>query len=124
MDLLNMTLTLREQVDTLLEKYKEGSPPEDLRDRAFFQQVKEETTPAYDMAQKWTEQAIEFVKQHETKVHFQQILSTKDNLELLLMHSYYIDVKLKRYMELNYSVRYVFDLLTDDLKAFMKENEQ
>ncbi|MDC3415338.1 DUF1798 family protein [Aquibacillus salsiterrae] len=111
MDFLALTNELERTFAQLKDKYLTSEKPLDKRDQAFFNYVKEETTPLYKMIQQWETLAETFVKRREVGVHPQQVVSTKENLELLLLHSYYIDVKRKRYMELYQSIQYVFDLL-------------
>ncbi|CDQ39841.1 MULTISPECIES: DUF1798 family protein [Virgibacillus] len=115
MNLIEQTETLKRYLDNLKYHYEQNDPPENRKDRALFLQVKEETTPIYDRLQQWETLALQFVKERKVNVHPQQIVSTKENMELLLMHSYYIDVRRKRYMELNHSVIYIFDQLMDEL---------
>ncbi|MBM7569866.1 DUF1798 family protein [Aquibacillus albus] len=115
MNLTKTTRDLKRILEELKAHYLENEKPEDKRDKAFFEFVKHKTTPVYERLKKWEDEALEFVKNREVHVHPQQIASTKENMELLLLHSYYIDVKRKRYMELNQSVHYVLDILLNDL---------
>jgi hypothetical protein len=115
MDLKQKTLELQTHVLNLKERYLTNEQPEDKKDKDFFAFVKEETTPIYLLNQGWEEEAKQFVQNRDVQVHPQQIASTSENIELLLLHSYYIDVKKKRYMELHNSVLYVFDLLLNDI---------
>ena len=111
----DLTNQLREELEYLKNRYFSHEKPENKRDRDFFTFVKEQTTPKYKVIKQWEKEALEHVKQRSIQVHPQQIVSTSENLELLLMHSYYIDARKKRYMELYKSVHYVFDLiLTND----------
>lgn len=116
MDIEKQTIDLKEYLQALKDNYEENDPPENKKNIAFFNNVKSRTEPIYVALTTWETDALEVVKQRKVNVHPQQITSTKENMELLLMHSYYIDVKRKRYMELNHSVRYVFDLLIRDLE--------
>ena len=116
MELQQLTEKLSNELDTLLTYYETHEPPQDLRDKTFFLFVKEVTNPIYELLEDWEEKALDFVKQHKKNLHPHQIVSTKENMELLLMHTYYIDVKRKRYMELNFSVHYVFGILLEELE--------
>ena len=115
MNLQKNTLTLKKELNQLLEHYQLNEAPKDLRDKEFFQFVKMTTNPTYELLDIWEEEALEQIKKHQLRVHPHQVVSTKENMELLLMHSYYVDVKEKRYMELNYSIHYVLDILLEDL---------
>ncbi|AXI09321.1 DUF1798 family protein [Oceanobacillus sp. 143] len=115
MELLKQTETLREHLDYLRGQFEHATPPENVKDRSFFEKVKEETTPIYDLIANWEENALQKVKEQKVTVHPQQITSTKENMELLLMHSYYKDARRKRYMELYNSVIYIYDQIIREL---------
>ncbi|AIF43602.1 DUF1798 family protein [Virgibacillus sp. SK37] len=116
MDLQDITKTLKHHLILLKNKYEMNEPPASMRDKSFFQQVKEETTPIYDLLEEWEALGLQTVKERKVNVHPHQITSTKENMELLLMHSYYVDVKRKRYMELYNSITYIFDQLIEELQ--------
>ncbi|GGM23145.1 hypothetical protein GCM10011351_06240 [Paraliobacillus quinghaiensis] len=115
MDLKQLTIQLRSELEGLKANYLQQEKPENKRDKVFFEYVKEKTTPVFQLIEEWEVLASSYVKNREVNVHPQQVVSTKENLDLILMHSYYIDVKRKRYMELYRSVHYVFDLILEDL---------
>ncbi|SES79834.1 protein of unknown function [Oceanobacillus limi] len=115
MNLANRTQKLKDELDRLKRIYEKNEPPENRSDKVFFSKVKENTTPIYDSLGIWEEQALAIVKEKKINVHPHQITSTRENMELLLMHSYYVDVRRKRYMELNKSVHYIFDQLLHEI---------
>lgn len=115
MDVKQITLELKTDLARLKHRYETSEKPQNKRDRDFFQFVKQETTPLYEKIHLWEELASAFVKRREAKVHPQQVASTTENMELLLLNSYYIDAKRNRYMDLYQSVLYVFDALLDDV---------
>ncbi|HLR01472.1 MAG TPA: DUF1798 family protein [Virgibacillus sp.] len=113
--LIDQTYKLKDELDRLKDYYLTHEPPESKNDKPFFMMVKETLEPIYQALEKWEEDALHSAKQRQTNVHPQQITSTKENMDMLLLHSYYIDVKRKRYMEMNHSIHYVFDQLLRDL---------
>ncbi|GAA0600082.1 hypothetical protein GCM10009001_15590 [Virgibacillus siamensis] len=115
MNLKLQTEQLRQHLQQLKNNYEENDPPEDRRDKEFFLMVKSQTEPIYQMLDHWEEEALAMVQERKVSLHPHQVTSTKENMGLLLMHSYYIDVKRKRYMELNHSVNFIFDQLINDL---------
>ncbi|WP_245837227.1 DUF1798 family protein [Virgibacillus phasianinus] len=115
MDIKEQTIELKKQLQVLKENYEKNNPPENKKDKQFFMDVKRKTEPVYAMLETWESDVLAIVKQRKVNVHPHQVTSTRENMELLLMHSYYIDVKRKRYMELNHSVLYIFDQLLSDL---------
>ncbi|WP_100010823.1 DUF1798 family protein [Lentibacillus sediminis] len=115
MDLTEQTKQLKQHIDWLKDRYETTPAPENRKDKQLFMRVKEETTPIYDLLENWETEALKAVKARNVNVHPQQIASTKENAELFMMHSYYIDVRRKRYMELHRSIHYIFDQLLREL---------
>lgn len=115
MELKFKTELLKKHLDQLLEIYEANQPPESMSDKHFFLKVKESTQPIYDLLKEWETTALDFAKQRKVTIHPHQIISTKENMELLILHSYYVDTRRKRYMELNHSSHYIFDQLLRDL---------
>ncbi|MFD1068132.1 YppE family protein [Oceanobacillus locisalsi] len=121
MKLREQTEQLNQYLDALRERFENEEAPPDRKDRDFFNMVKTETAPVYDALEMWERDASAAVKERKAAVHPNQIQSTRENMELLLMHSYYLDVRRKRYIELYTSIRYVFDLLLDTLEEDEKQ---
>lgn len=116
MDFINLTEQLKIELTKLKDIFLLAEKPDNKRDPAFFAHVKEQTTPLFAMKDEWEQAINTLIQERRVNVHPQQVVSTKENMELLFMHSYYIDVKKQRYMELNKSVFYVFDLALESLK--------
>ncbi|QGH37003.1 DUF1798 family protein [Gracilibacillus salitolerans] len=114
--LLTYIEELEKKLGRLKEYYLTHERPENKRDPQFFAFVKENTEPVFETIDQWYEEALNFVKNRNVNVHPQQVESTAENIKLLLLHSYYVDVRRKRYMELHQSVMYVFDLLKNDMQ--------
>ncbi|WP_041450128.1 YppE family protein [Amphibacillus xylanus] len=91
----------------LRDRFLHHEAPEDPRDSDFFQMVKAETEPYFNLVAKWEELALDAVKSRKVIVHPQQIEATRENFELILLHSYYIDEKPKKFMELVQAIDYV-----------------
>lgn len=117
MCLMTETEQLKQQLDALKTIYEIDGDPVDMKDKHFFLSVKEATLPFYTLIESWEEATLEIVKERTVNLHPHQIASTRENYELILMHSYYKDVKRKRYMELNYSIHYIFDQLLEELRS-------
>lgn len=114
-DLQEQTRYLKQQLEQLKVRYETNDPPEDIRDKAFFSYVKKETEPIYKHLEIWEKGVLDLVKNREINLHPQQVTSTKENMELLLLHSFYIDIMRKRYMAFYQSVLYIFDQLLNDM---------
>lgn len=69
----------------------------------------------YQLLQEWHQAAADFVQQREISVHPQQVQSTEENVHLIILHSYYIDIRSERYMDYLQSIGYVIQLLDEDL---------
>lgn len=111
MQLIEYTNQLKQELVKLKDIFEQTEPPEDRKDKVYFEMVREKTLPVYVLLEKWEELALNVIKASKISVHPNQIVSTRENMELLLMHSYYVDVRRRRYMELHQSVLYVFDQL-------------
>lgn len=105
--LIKLTNELQQASQQLKDRFLTNEPPEDMKDVVFFEKVKSETDPLFKLAEKWEEEALDAVKKRKIPVHPQQVESTRENFELVLLHSYYIDVKQQRYMELQQAIDYV-----------------
>ncbi|KAB8138507.1 DUF1798 family protein [Gracilibacillus oryzae] len=116
MQLLEQTIQLEQVLVKLKDHYLTNERPENKRDPVFFQFVKEQTSPVFEQIDHWYKNALQFIQNREVKVHPQQLQSTEDNLKILLLHSYYIDVRKRRYMDLYQSIQYVLDSLKQDIK--------
>ncbi|GAA0297414.1 hypothetical protein GGQ92_000382 [Gracilibacillus halotolerans] len=112
---------------TLIEdcknRYENNEKPENRRDMDFFEYVKKETEKPFEQIEQWGKESMEFVKNREVSVHPQQIDSTLENLRLVILHSYYIDARLRRYMNLHTSIKYVLEQLLKDMNKLKSEAE-
>ncbi|SDN60541.1 DUF1798 family protein [Tenuibacillus multivorans] len=77
-----------------------------------FNLMKEEATPIFDKIEKWEKDANQIV--HKLPLFPNQIKNTLDNLEIMILHSYFNDVRKKRFMELYQSVKYNMNLILDE----------
>src|SRR5690625_3488570 len=113
--LYGLTNTLISKLEHLKDVfYKQNDSTEDKQ--VYFQYVKEETTPIFDLLAEWEEEALSFIKERKGYVHFKQIIATKENMELIILHSYYKDIRKRRYMEYHSSCLYVFNQLKEEIQ--------
>ncbi len=106
----------KKSLDDLKNLYLQSEKPADRKDRELFEKVKKETKPLFELNEKWADLAEQYTYQVENcTVYPLQINNTKENFELVILHSYYIDVPKKRYMELHNSIHYVWDQLLDSI---------
>lgn len=117
MKLLEQTRQLKEEINRLQEIYEKNNPPESFNDKVFFEKMKKETTEIYQFIGKWKKTALSFIAQEGIAMYSHQIKATREVFELLILHSYYIDVTRKRYMELNHSCLYICDQLINVIKC-------
>ncbi|WP_054753104.1 DUF1798 family protein [Piscibacillus salipiscarius] len=97
---------------------------EEIHDRYFYDRkfdrknyddfnlMKEEATPIFEKIEKWEDDANDLV--HKLPIFPNQIKNTKDNLEIMILHSYFNDVRKKRFVELYQSVKYNLNLILDE----------
>ncbi|MGP4067849.1 YppE family protein [Halobacillus sp. B29] len=115
MSLEEHTKDLKQLIDRLHTQFLETEGPVDKKNHAFFEKVKKETSPMFDLNSRWSEEAEEYVKNRGASVHPNQIKSTNENIEMIILHSYYVDVHRKRFKELYQSVHYVLDMILSDI---------
>ncbi|MUV39807.1 hypothetical protein JNUCC1_03691 [Lentibacillus sp. JNUCC-1] len=120
--LRQLTIQLKQKLERLKKMYEENEPPESIKDKQFFLHMKEETAPVYEELAQWEERVLDVVKEQRINLHPQQITSTKENMELVILHSYYIDAREKRYMELYKSILYIFDQLLRSLETLQHDD--
>ncbi|MFG6148729.1 DUF1798 family protein [Halobacillus sp. B23F22_1] len=116
MTLRELTNKIKELIDQRHETFLRSEGPIDKKDHAFFNKVKEETKPMFELTQDWLKEAELFVKNRGVSVHPNQVKSTHENIEMLILHSYYLDVDKKRFKELHQSSHYVLDMVLTDLE--------
>ncbi len=112
-NVFELTEQLKQTVDTLHDLFfREGERPS-MNDKPFFLQMKEETKPMYELLATWEETALAEVKARKIQIHPHQVHSTVENVELLILHSYYKDIRKRTYMEYYFSTHYVCNQLLD-----------
>lgn len=111
-EILSLQAELEFIFNNLEKQFLTQNKPENRHDRDFFDYVKRETDPLFEKLDQWYKYSYPFIEnKKEGKVYPTQIEKTKENIELLILHSYYIDVPKKRYKELKNSIEYVFQQL-------------
>lgn len=108
-NLMTTTEQLLIYLNKLKTNYETGIVPE--KDKEFFNFVKKETDPMFDLLHVWEEAALSHIKKQNVSLHPKQIDATIDNIKTLILHSYYIDVRKRRYMEIYKSCEYILNLL-------------
>lgn len=117
MSLKEQTEQLKKHLDLLKGKFEENDPPEHISDKKFFLKMKEETAPIYQLLEEWEKEALEFIKNKHVRIYPHQINATKENVELILLHSYYVDIRKRIYMEYYKSSHYIFDQILSEIHS-------
>ncbi|MET3682302.1 hypothetical protein ABID56_000381 [Alkalibacillus flavidus] len=109
---IELTKQLRFQLlEDCLKRYEDGYKfNRKIYDE--FYQVKDESLSQFEQIEQWEDDANAVV--HRIPLFPNQIKNTKDNLEIMILHSYFHDVRKKRFMELYQSVMYNLDLILND----------
>lgn len=81
-----------------------------------FEIIKEETMPVFLLLEAWEQQTALLVKARKVNLHPHQVQSTTENMEMLLMHSYFKDVRKRKYMETYKSSLYIFNQLLGEIQ--------
>lgn len=112
-NLNNLTTQLLDELKILPQIYENNEEPS--KDKTFFQYVRNETKVLFDMLDEWEKLAEDFVLQRRSGVHLHQIQATKNNMQTLILHSYYKDVRKRRYMEIYKSCKFIFQQVLKEL---------
>lgn len=108
-----LTKRLKKILNELCVRYHNSNPPENKRDPQYFSYVKEVTAPIFSLLDEWEQACLLAIENRSINVFPAQIQSTKENMELIIMHSYYIDIRKKRYMSYIQSIEFVFNQIMD-----------
>lgn len=106
-----LTEKLKTELNLLHETYDKNVQVQRKRDREFFEYVKQQSIPSFNLIEKWYELTLNILRHDHLPVYEEQVGATKQNFEMLILHSYYGDVRKRRYVEMNRSCLYVFDQL-------------
>lgn len=115
MTLREKTILLKQQLLQLKSRFFKNDPPESIKDRTFFKQMKEETKSTFQLLNEWESETLTFLQNKQSTLYPQQIEATSENMQMIILHSYYIDVRKRIYMEYFKSTIYVFDQLLSEL---------
>lgn len=115
MDLYSITVSLQKYLYKLQHRFETSQPPETMNDRAFFNDMKEETKPIYDLLKTWEIDTLKYIDTNKSNLFPQQIIATIDNIEMIILHSYYIDIRRRFYMEYFNSTIYILEQLLREL---------
>jgi hypothetical protein len=122
MSLRKYTEEMKELIDRQHLRFLNTEGPVDKKSYEFFGQVKKETAPMFKLNNEWMEAAETFVKNRNANVHPNQVKSTHENMEMIILHSYYLDVHRKRFKELYQSSHYVLDMILNDIEKNEKSS--
>lgn len=87
-----------------------------IGDQDDFARVKKETLPTLQLLERWSDHTLQLIKQRKLNIHPQQIDATQENYEMFLMHSYFKDIRRRKYIETYRSCVYVFNLIIGELE--------
>src|SRR5690625_1193451 len=114
-ELKRLTNNLKSELNALQLMFKKTKEEEIKRDRSYFEFVKQDSKQLFQLIDMWYDKALHIVNNYDISVYDVQIKTTKENFEMIVLHSYYGDVRRRRYVEMNRSCIYVFDQLMKEL---------
>lgn len=116
-ELIRLTNNLKNELNSLQKMFKKTKEEEINRNRNYFEFVKRDSKPLFELIDMWYDKALHIVNNYDISVYDVQIKTTKENFEMIILHSYYGDVRRRRYVEMNRSCLYVFDQLMKELET-------
>src|SRR5699024_3859619 len=105
-DYIYKTKKLIHALDLLEEKYRSETDVD--RSRTYFNKIKPEAETYLKLLEEWGELAHPLSTKGLLAIFPQQIDATIDHMRVLIMRSYYKDVRKRSYMEMKQSCYYVF----------------
>lgn len=112
--LKQITTSLIDYVELLEQTFNQNEEVS-IQSRSAFEYVKKETEPIFSTLENWEKLTIAEINKGQLMMPITIIESTVDNMKAFIMHSYYKDVRKRRYMEIKRSILYVFRLLLKEL---------
>lgn len=100
---------------SILEKTFTNTSIKPENSRSFFDYVKKDSEPIFNLLQKWETELKEFHQKNQPLITISMMDSTIDNMTALIMHSYYKDVRRRRYMEIKRSCLYTFQSILKEV---------
>lgn len=98
------------------EVYEKSEKPEQ-NNADFFKKVQAAITPAYDLIDQWEVATKKLIQTKKITIFPQQIDATVKSMRAIALHTYYIDVRKRRYMDIHKSCEYVFQLLLREISS-------
>lgn len=92
-------------------RYNDKGTSVRLNDREAFKHIQKEVTPHFFLFEEWEKAILHDIRSHALPLHPSLIQSTRENMELIIMHSFYHDTTDARFNELVKSVDVVFDMV-------------
>lgn len=117
LELISLTKKLKSELSLLQEKFESTESQNIKRNREFFEYVKNDSELLFELIEKWSEQTTSLIENNNISVYQDQVNATKENFEMIILHSYYADIRKRRYVEMNKSCLYVFDRLIKEIEA-------
>lgn len=114
MKLVKITNKLIKDLHFLKDHFFKTIEMED--EQAFFAYVKGETDSIFEHLHEWEAETLQYIKNNKSAVHLKQVIATKENIELLIIHSFYKDMRKRRFMEYYNSSLYVLNDLRSEIE--------
>lgn len=111
MSVLSQTKTIDQIKQACFSRYNEKEASVKLNDREAFKHIQKEVTPHFFLLEEWEKTILSDIRARALPIHPSLIQSTRENMELIIMHSFYHDTTDARFNELVKSVDVVFDMV-------------
>ncbi|MEC0484635.1 YppE family protein [Bacillus glycinifermentans] len=113
--LLEQTRELIRLAKEAHERYKKGK--EEGAEHDFFKVVKPSADRCEKALQSWLNGSLAYVKEYRPKyIHEEQLRSVEENLNEIVLQSYFCKIHKKRFKDLTESVLYTLKNIEDDIQ--------
>ncbi|WP_175639685.1 DUF1798 family protein [Metabacillus schmidteae] len=115
--LIKSSLHLLQCLTECKQRFESFQKKPEKTDAYFYEQVKPTFELVKDKADVWEQLASEWIKKKRPKyIHQSQIDSARENLEQVVLQSFYKDINNQRFHNMHHSVEYLLNTIIDQIE--------
>lgn len=116
-NLIKSSQHLLELLQESKERFKSFQEKPEKSEAYFYNQVKPNFEMMKDKSNVWEQLALEWIKKEKPKyIHPSQIESAVENVEQVILQSFYKDINKQRFNNLHHSVEYLLNNIMNEIE--------
>ena len=117
LNLIKSSLHLLKFLTECKHRFESFQKKPDKTEAYFYEQVKPTFELIKEKANDWEQLALEWIKKEKPKyIHPSQIESAMENIEQVVLQSFYKDINKQRFHNLEHSVEYLINTIVDEIE--------